>query len=290
MKTSRFPLRLKAMALARTTVMGLLAAAVIWGLSASLTPVAAQQPRECTVKITIDKLESITDNEVGDDDYWIDDVNLILSGHRGLQAAGDVTNALDSEGRGTWHSNAGGLMTIHRVVFDQTPLPGKTKDSRVSAMVSGTLVEEDDTPMKELRTEIEIQASDERVWQLLTDFASFPQWNPFIRRASGEAKAGARLEVYIQPSGARGMTFKPTVLKAEPNRELRWLGRLLMPGLFDGEHVFTLEPLGTNRVRFTQREVFTGLLVPLFARGLDTDTRRGFEEMNRALKARAEQS
>ena len=144
--------------------------------------------------------------------------------------------------------------------------------------------------MKELRSEIEIQASAERVWQLLTDFASFPQWNPFIHRASGNLKMGERLEVNIQPSGASGMTFRPTVLKAEPNRELRWLGRLLIPGLFDGEHVFTIEPLGTNQVRFVQREIFTGLLVPLFARGLDTDTRRGFEEMNQALKARAEQA
>ena len=143
--------------------------------------------------------------------------------------------------------------------------------------------------MKELHSEIEIQASDERVWQVLTNFADFPQWNPFMRRASGEARPGARLEVHIQPSGASGMTFKPTVLKAEPNRELRWLGRLLIPGLFDGEHILTIEPLAANRVRFVQREIFTGLLVPLFARGLDTGTRRGFEEMNRALKARAEQ-
>ena len=144
--------------------------------------------------------------------------------------------------------------------------------------------------MKELRTEIEIQASDKRVWQLLTDFASFPQWNPFMRQAVGEPKTGARLEMHIQPSGASGMTFRPTVLKAEPNRELRWLGHLLMPGLFDGEHILTIESLAENRVRFVQREIFTGILVPLFAHGLDKDTRRGFEEMNRALKARAEQA
>ena len=144
--------------------------------------------------------------------------------------------------------------------------------------------------MKELRTEIEIQASDKRVWQLLTDFASFPQWNPFMRQAVGEPKTGARLEVHIQPSGASSMTFRPTVLRAEPNRELRWLGHLLMPGLFDGEHILTIESLAENRVRFVQREIFTGILVPLFAHGLDTDTRRGFEEMNRALKARAEQA
>ncbi len=142
--------------------------------------------------------------------------------------------------------------------------------------------------MKELRTEIKIQASAERVWQILTDFPSFPEWNPFIRRASGEPRKGARLVVFMQPSGARGMTFQPEVLKAEPNRELRWLGHLLVPGLFDGEHIFTIEPLGINRVRFVQREIFTGLLVPLFARWLHTDTLRGFEEMNRALKIQAE--
>jgi hypothetical protein len=126
------------------------------------------------------------------------------------------------------------------------------------------------------------------VWQLLTDFASFPEWNPFMRRASGEIREGGRLEVYIQPSGARGMTFKPVVLKAEPGRELRWLGRLFIPKLFDGEHILAIEPLDANRVRFVQCEIFTGVLIPFFAHSLDSDTQRGFEEMNQALKARAE--
>ena len=144
--------------------------------------------------------------------------------------------------------------------------------------------------MKEIRTEIEISASAERVWLVLTDFASFPQWNPFIRRASGEVKKGSRLEVNLQPTGARSMTFRPTVLKAEPNRELRWLGRLLIPKLFDDEHSLSIEPLGVNRVRFVQHEIFRGLLVPLMSRSLDSDTKGGSEEMNRALKARAEQS
>ncbi len=143
--------------------------------------------------------------------------------------------------------------------------------------------------MKELYSEIEIQATDEKVWQVLTDFASFPQWNPFMRRAAGELKKGAKLEVYIQPPGASGTTFRPTVLEADPKRELHWIGHLLIPGLLDGEHILTIEPLSENCVRFVQRETFTGVLVPLFAGSLAADTQRGFEEMNRALKARAEQ-
>jgi hypothetical protein len=126
------------------------------------------------------------------------------------------------------------------------------------------------------------------VWQLLTDFDRFPQWNPFIHRASGEPTTGARLEVTIQPSGAQRTTSRPTVLKAEPNRELRWMERSLIPGVLDVEHIFTIEPLDADRVRFTQREISTGFLVPLRARRHNTDIRRGFSEMNQALKLRAE--
>jgi len=142
--------------------------------------------------------------------------------------------------------------------------------------------------MKELHSELEIDASAERVWGILTDFASYPEWNPYIRRISGEPKVGERLEVRFEPPGSRGITLKPKVLKAEPERELQWLGHLFVAGLFDGEHSLTIQPLGENHVRFLQREAFRGLLVPLFARSLDKGTRRGFEEMNRALKERAE--
>jgi hypothetical protein len=144
--------------------------------------------------------------------------------------------------------------------------------------------------MKQLDNELEINASAERVWQLLTDFASFPQWNPFIQHVSGQLKRGAQLEVTLQPSGTHATTIRPIVLKTEPNRELRWIGRWLLPGLLDDEHIFTIEPLDAERVRFTQREIFTGLLAAFHARSRNTDTRRGFREMGKALKLRAEQT
>jgi len=144
--------------------------------------------------------------------------------------------------------------------------------------------------MKELFTEIEIRASAERVWQILTDFEKYPEWNPFLRRTIGEIENGAKLNVFMQPSGSGGITMKPRVIKLLPERELRWLGHLFIPGLFDGEHAFIIEALGPERVRFIQREIFTGILIPLLARKLDVDTKRGFLEMNNALKIRAERS
>ena len=84
------------------------------------------------------------------------------------------------------------------------------------------------------------------------------------------------------------MTFKPTVTRVDSGRELRWLGRLLLPGIFDGEHIFEVSFLGEKRTQLTQRETFRGLLVPLLWSSLNTNTRKGFEAMNVALKARAE--
>ena len=86
------------------------------------------------------------------------------------------------------------------------------------------------------------------------------------------------------------MSFEPTVLVADTARELRWLGRVGLPRIFDGEHSFTLEPRGRDGVRLVHAECFRGLLVPFLWRGLDTDTRSGFEQMNQALKKRAESS
>jgi hypothetical protein len=141
---------------------------------------------------------------------------------------------------------------------------------------------------KQLRSEIDIHATPERVWQVLTDLAAYPKWNPFITRAEGEVRRGGRLTLRMQPAGGRAMTFRPTVLEATEGRRLRWLGHLLVAGLFDGEHSFTIRPLGDGRVRLVQQEDFRGLLVPLLAGSLDRRTLPGFEQMNQALKRRAE--
>ena len=142
---------------------------------------------------------------------------------------------------------------------------------------------------KQLQAEIEVQASAERVWEVLTDFAAYPEWNPFIVKASGEPVPGARLELHMRLAGRRPTTLRPEVLDADPGRTLRWLGRLLVPGLFDGEHRFTIQPTGPGRVRVTQHEVFRGVLTPLVLAMIAKPTLESFHRMNDALKARAEQ-
>ena len=141
--------------------------------------------------------------------------------------------------------------------------------------------------MKRIDTDIEIGAPPAEVWRILTDFASYPEWNPFVQSAVGEATPGEVLEVFLQPPNGRGMSISPRVIVADPDRELRWRGRVLVSGVFDGEHFFILEALDGGRTRFLHGEIFTGLLVPFFS-GVINKALAGFELMNVALKERAE--
>src|SRR2546422_9431713 len=98
--------------------------------------------------------------------------------------------------------------------------------------------------MLDLRTEVEIDAPVERVWEILTDFERFPEWNRFIRRIHGKMQVGSRLDVLIGATGTRPMRFRPTGRAVIPNRELRWLARAGLPRLFAAEHSFHIEPPG----------------------------------------------
>lgn len=139
--------------------------------------------------------------------------------------------------------------------------------------------------MTTVESEIEIDAAPETVWEILTDVEAYADWNPFITSAEGTIERDERLRVRIEPPSGRSMTFKPRVDVVEPNGRVVWIGRLFVPNLFDGRHEFIIEPTADG-VRFLQRETFAGILVPIF---LDVDAvERGFDEMNEALKRRAE--
>lgn len=144
--------------------------------------------------------------------------------------------------------------------------------------------------MRQIHTEIEIDAPAARVWEILTDLPAYSQWNPLIRRAAGRAEPGARLELFISTPGLASREVGVEMLSVDPLRELRWLGRLALPRLLDGDHAFLIEPLSAARVRLVQRETFSGLLVPFVAPWLMPHMTAGFEAMNRALKQRAEQT
>ena len=143
--------------------------------------------------------------------------------------------------------------------------------------------------MKEITSEVEVRASAEKVWQLLTDFRNYRNWNPFIPRVEGIAKTDARISVQTQPPGGRALSYRAIVVRVVKPKELRWVGRLYgIPGLCNCSFSFTIEPLNGERVTVVQKQSYSGLLVPLLGRMLGAGVQRGLEQMNQALKERAE--
>lgn len=134
-----------------------------------------------------------------------------------------------------------------------------------------------------ITTSIEINSTPANVWEILTNFKNYNQWNPFITSIKGNLKSGEKLDVRINT-----MQFKPQLLVVKPEQEIEWLGQLLIPKLFDGKHKFTITKRN-DKIIFEQSETFTGLLVPMFKHKINTEIKSQFHAMNLALKQICEQ-
>src|SRR5579864_9666833 len=77
---------------------------------------------------------------------------------------------------------------------------------------------------KEIKTEIEINASADTVWRTLTNFPAYDIWNPYIYPAAGEAVAGRQLDLTLR--GGTVIHYNPTVVVAQPEQELSWAGKM----------------------------------------------------------------
>jgi hypothetical protein len=142
--------------------------------------------------------------------------------------------------------------------------------------------------MAQVNESVEINAALPQVWQALLDFERYPDWNPFIIQMNGRAEVGATLEEWVLISKEKRVRFKTKILALEPAKQLVWRGIYGAGWLLNGVHQFILEPLsngsdGQNRqrTRLTQKETFSGLLLPLMNM---EQSRQGYRAMNEALK------
>lgn len=142
--------------------------------------------------------------------------------------------------------------------------------------------------MCEIKTEMVLNASKQKLWEVLTDFNAYPSWSTFIDSVNGEIAEGNQVKVTITPIGQKSMSFSSKLLVVKPNNELRWCGVLFHPFLFRGEHYFILETM-EDKTRLIHGEKFTGILMPIFNLFKFTEnTKRGFEAFNMAFKKRVE--
>ncbi|MFC7202688.1 SRPBCC domain-containing protein [Haloferax namakaokahaiae] len=141
--------------------------------------------------------------------------------------------------------------------------------------------------MPEIRTERMINAPPAVVWAVLTDFSSYPAWNPHLVKVTSEddLRVGSKLKLDIRREGVKDRSMTVTVTELIPGRKLEWVGTLVSPLVFTGRHTFELEPFAGDRTRFLNYETSRGVLDSLVT---TADPERDYESMNEALKWHAE--
>ena len=138
--------------------------------------------------------------------------------------------------------------------------------------------------MKEYSATTTIKASTDVIWAILTDASGYPEWDPGTERIEGTIAPGEKIAIYTKLDP--GKAFPVTVSDFASRQSMTWTSGMPL-GLFKGERTFTLAQQTGGTVKFTVREVFSGLLLPLFGRDIP-DLTSTFEEFVAGLKKRAE--
>lgn len=142
--------------------------------------------------------------------------------------------------------------------------------------------------MQEIRTEIDIAAPATKVWGILTDINHWQDWNPIIIQASGDAARDARLDITMcGKNGKDGPRYKPLITNLEAPKSFHWRAKMLAGFLFTNDKVIELEETGTG-TRLVHKELFSGLLAPLFCKQMEAGVTPMLNSMNDALKKAAE--
>jgi hypothetical protein len=139
--------------------------------------------------------------------------------------------------------------------------------------------------MKEFKSSATIQASPEKIWEILTDIGAYPEWDPYCVKIEGELEVGNKIKAFSTLSPGRAFAVK--VKELVPNQKMTWQGGMPL-GLFKGVRTFTLTPAG-DKTQFDMHEVFSGPMMVLIG-GTIPDMSDAFDKFALGLKQRAEAS
>ena len=144
--------------------------------------------------------------------------------------------------------------------------------------------------MRELRTEIEIAASTNKIWSILTDLERWGKWNPLVDTASGNTSLGSKLSITMRcEDGKDDPKYTPTITDFEKPKFFRWRATMMAGFLFTNDKIFELVETDSG-TRLIHTEAFSGIFVPLFWGKLREGILPMLKTMNDALKIEAEKS
>ena len=143
--------------------------------------------------------------------------------------------------------------------------------------------------MQEIKTEIEISAPPPKVWSIITNINNWKEWSPIINDSQGTVSVGSKLSITMmgKEKGKDGPKYNPTITELEEPNYFRWRAHMLAGFIFTNDKIFELEETNSG-TRLTHKEMFSGLLAPIFCGQMEKGVPPMLNSMNKALKELAE--
>lgn len=134
---------------------------------------------------------------------------------------------------------------------------------------------------------LDIAAPADLVWEVITDFARYGEWNPFIRECRCDLKPGGAIEMQVQ------LTSKPQfqrewIKAVTPGQGFVYNMKPVPLGALRSERSHRIESLGPDRSRYHSHFELDGWLSPLVLSLFKGGMQRGFEGMSNGIRQRAE--
>ena len=120
-------------------------------------------------------------------------------------------------------------------------MPSAQKTIRIILPLLGIFLAASFMTSKTFEAEITIAAPPEKVWAVLMDTESYPEWNPTFVAVSPPYALGVKISSRVMKPEGAFIDMTPTVTALVTDRELRQSGGL--PGILTYNHSWLLRPV-----------------------------------------------
>lgn len=137
---------------------------------------------------------------------------------------------------------------------------------------------------------VDIAATPEAVWQVMTDFDRYGEWNPFAVRCATSLVPGDPIDMSVQfiLPGRRPLRQREWIRTHTPGREFSYSMKPVAFGALRSLRTQSVTPLAGGRARYTSRFELSGWLHPVVRLLLGVRLQKGFHAMTAALVKRVE--
>ena len=136
---------------------------------------------------------------------------------------------------------------------------------------------------------VDINAPASKVWDVLVDLDSYPEWNPYTVQIDADlSQLGSDVGLHVQMNPKETMLVVEKLKVNDQEKQLSWGKQTLHPALLDAQRDQVLTVIDENTTRYVTVDVLEGLLAPLMMALYGKDIKKGFDAVALALKARCE--